>query len=94
MKTIPVSALDEVHVISDVPLQLIYYRHDIEQRASTLTALPSVEDICQNGPVSDANNSLSVGHYLNTLNKELNPSLCEKSKYCSLVFHCLNVHMC
>ncbi|XP_057690269.1 IgGFc-binding protein isoform X2 [Corythoichthys intestinalis] len=56
MKTITVLAIDEVHVISDVPLQLIYYRHDLEQRASTLTALLSVDDICLSGPMSDSKN--------------------------------------
>ncbi|XP_077384324.1 IgGFc-binding protein [Festucalex cinctus] len=59
MKTIPVLALDEVHIISDVPLQLVYYRHDVGQQASTLTALLSVEDICESGLMFDAVNVTS-----------------------------------
>ncbi|XP_077431734.1 IgGFc-binding protein-like [Vanacampus margaritifer] len=72
MKTIPVFALDEVHVISDALLQLVYYRHDIEQQASTLTALLSVEDLCQGGPTFNAENvtshlSLNGTFYSNNL---------------------------
>ncbi|XP_054637554.1 IgGFc-binding protein isoform X2 [Dunckerocampus dactyliophorus] len=130
MKTIPVVASDNVYILSDVPLQLIYFRHDIEQRASTLTALLSVEDICHSGPMFDAedisshpddtsnikhikavvelshehaftptmaNNESSstyvdVGHYLNTMNKELYPSVCEKNKSCDL--HCGRKQKC
>ncbi|XP_061531066.1 IgGFc-binding protein [Phycodurus eques] len=59
MKTIPVVPLDQVHVISDVPLQLIYFRHDIVQRATTLTVLLSVDEICQTGQMFDAENITS-----------------------------------
>ncbi|XP_049587088.1 IgGFc-binding protein isoform X3 [Syngnathus scovelli] len=96
MKTIPVLALDEIHVISDIPLQLIYYRHDLEQRASTLTALLSVEETCQNGPMVDAENVtyVDVGHRLSTLNKKLRPSLCEKKISSCNDLHCGHKEQC
>lgn len=54
VKVIPVVTTDKVHITSDVPFQLIYFRNDNEQRSSTLTALPSVDDICQPVPTFDS----------------------------------------
>nr|XP_057939674.1 IgGFc-binding protein [Doryrhamphus excisus] len=120
MKTISVVASDNVYIASDVPLQLIYFRHELEQRASTLTALLSVEDICHGGAMFDAedigshpydmynikhtftarpkNDSSStyvdVAHYLNTMNKDLYPSVCEKNKSSCDDFHCGHNQKC
>ncbi|KAM9852133.1 IgGFc-binding protein-like [Aulostomus maculatus] len=54
MKVIPVVVSDKIHITSDSPLQLIYFRYDNEQHSSTLTALLSVDDICQSGPKFDS----------------------------------------
>lgn len=54
MKVIPVVTSDEIHIINDSPLQLVYFRHDSAQRPSTLTVLPSVDDICQTVPMFDS----------------------------------------
>ncbi|XP_061919145.1 IgGFc-binding protein isoform X2 [Entelurus aequoreus] len=130
MKTIPVVTSDHVYVESNVPLQLIYFRHDIKQYASTLTALLSVDDICHTGAMFDSedinsrmdnfshtnhiksvklppvhtfallpNNESSstyvdVGHFLNTLNKESYPSVCEKNASSCEDLHCGHKQKC
>ncbi|XP_061808679.1 IgGFc-binding protein [Nerophis lumbriciformis] len=131
MKTIPVVTSDHVYVESNVPLQLIYFRHDNKQHASTLTALLSVDDICHTGAMFDAedinsrmdnfshtnhiksavklppvhtfallpNNESSstyvdVGHFLNTLNKESYPSVCEKNASSCEDLHCGHKQKC
>lgn len=45
---------DKICVISDSPLQLVYFRCGNAQGPSTLTVLPSVDDICQTVPMFDS----------------------------------------
>lgn len=54
MKVIPVVTSDKIHITSENPLQLIYFRLDNGQHSSTLTALLSVDDICQTVPMFDS----------------------------------------
>ncbi|KAM8825944.1 IgGFc-binding protein [Synchiropus picturatus] len=48
---------DKVHISSDAPLQLLYFRHDSEKHSSTLTSLLAVDDICEVLPMSDSSDS-------------------------------------
>ncbi|XP_078108021.1 IgGFc-binding protein-like [Sander vitreus] len=54
MKAIPVVTSDKICVISDCPLQLVYFRSGNARGPSTLTVLPSVDDICQTVPMFDS----------------------------------------
>ncbi|XP_051261445.1 IgGFc-binding protein-like isoform X2 [Dicentrarchus labrax] len=70
MKVIPVSTSDKIYITSDSPLQLVYFRLDNAQCPSTLTVLPSVDDICQAVPMFDSgdmsehqDNSTHTGNY-------------------------------
>lgn len=53
MKVIPVVTSDKMHITSDSPLQLVYFRNDNAERPLTLTVLPSVDDICKMVPMFD-----------------------------------------
>ncbi|KAM6995326.1 IgGFc-binding protein [Tautogolabrus adspersus] len=54
MTVIPVDTSDKIQITSDSPLQLVYFRHYSEQRPSTLTVLPSVDDICRTEHMFDS----------------------------------------
>ncbi|KAM9352917.1 IgGFc-binding protein-like [Symphorus nematophorus] len=54
MKVIPLLTSDKIHITSDSPLQLVYFRHGNAQCPSTLTVLPSVDEICQTVPMFDS----------------------------------------
>ncbi|XP_041649020.1 IgGFc-binding protein isoform X2 [Cheilinus undulatus] len=54
MKVIPVVSSDKIQVTSDGPLQLVYFRRYNELRPSTLTVLPSMDDICRTEPMFDS----------------------------------------
>lgn len=54
LKFISVVTSVKIHITSDTPFQLILYRLDNGQCSSTLTALLSVDDICQTVPMFDS----------------------------------------
>ncbi|XP_041798261.1 IgGFc-binding protein-like [Chelmon rostratus] len=54
MRVIPVVTSNKIHIASDSPLQLVYFRNDDAQRHSTLIVLPSIDDICQTVPMFDS----------------------------------------
>lgn len=54
MTVIPIVTLDEIHITSESPLQVVYFSHVSGQRFSTLTVMPSVDDICQTVPIFDS----------------------------------------
>lgn len=54
MKVVQLETSDKIHITSDSPLQLVYFRHDNALCPSTLTVLPSVDEICQTVPMFDS----------------------------------------
>lgn len=54
LKVIPVVTSDKIHITSDIPLQLVYFRRDSTQSPATLIVLPSVDDICHTVPMFDS----------------------------------------
>lgn len=54
MTFLPVVTSDKIHITSDSPLQLVYFKHGSGQRFSVLALVPSVDDICQTGPIFDS----------------------------------------
>ncbi|KAM9782502.1 IgGFc-binding protein [Neosynchiropus ocellatus] len=61
VRVIPVATSDKVHVSSDAPLQLLYFRHDSEKHSSSLTSLLAVDDICEALPMSDSSDTAEPG---------------------------------
>lgn len=54
MKVIPVVTSDKIHIACDSPLLLVYFRSENAQHPSTLTVLPSVDDIRQTVSMFDS----------------------------------------
>ncbi|CAK6960467.1 IgGFc-binding protein [Scomber scombrus] len=84
LKVIPVVTSDKIHITSDNRIQLILHRLDNGQCSSTLTALLSVDDICQSVPMFDSDaasyEKLYCGQKLTWSIKDTKP-IC--SKICS-----------
>ncbi|KAM4600962.1 IgGFc-binding protein-like [Polymixia lowei] len=54
MEVIPVMSSDEIHIASDNPLQLLYFRHGTGNSSSSFVAMRSVDDVCHTLPKFDS----------------------------------------
>lgn len=54
---------DTSHISSKSPLQLLYFRHKDKRCSSTLTLLPTVDEICQTLPVVDSKQKMDQSAY-------------------------------
>lgn len=54
---------DTSHISSESPLQLLHFRHKDKRCPSTLTLLPTVDEICQTLPVVDSKQKMDQSAY-------------------------------